>query len=296
MANNQNMLEQILTAALSGGGVRGAAPGGGTPSGGAGNLGDVLGGLLGGLAQGGTTGAAGAGGLAAPRRRRVGRRGGLGGLLGSLAQGATMPGGQPGAAGAGGLGGLLGSILSAAGGSGTGQTDTAASTQPVPGSAPQGKGMSDLVRYGGLAVIGTLAYQAMKRYQAKQAGEAATAADAVPPPDSGFHPEDQEGGAEALSGTLLNAMIAAVQADGVIDEDELRRLTGQLDKLGISSDDRQALVAQLRKRVDPAEVVDFGDLAGTRRANLCRLGAGHINRYTAGAQVPRQARRRHRGR
>ena len=82
------------------------------------------------------------------------------------------------------------------------------------------------------------------------------AADVVPPPDSGFHPEDQEGGAEALSGTLLNAMIAAVQADGVIDEDELRRLTGQLDKLGVSSDDRQALVAQLRKRVDPAEVVD----------------------------------------
>ena len=126
MANNQNMLEQILTAALSGGGVRGAAPGGGMPSGGAGNLGDVLGGLLGGLAQGGTTGAAGAGGL--------------GGLLGSLAQGGTMPGGQPGAAGAGGLGGLLGSILSAAGGSGTGQTDTPVSTQPVPGNAPTGQG------------------------------------------------------------------------------------------------------------------------------------------------------------
>src|SRR5262245_12187097 len=64
VANNQNMLEQILGAALSGGGVRGA----GAPSGGAGNLGDVLGGLLGGLAQagagsGGTTGSAGAGGL-----------------------------------------------------------------------------------------------------------------------------------------------------------------------------------------------------------------------------------------
>jgi len=37
-------------------------------------------------------------------------------------------------------------------------------------------------------------------------------------------------------------MVAATQADGVIDEDEQRRLAGRLDQLGIGSADRRALV------------------------------------------------------
>jgi hypothetical protein len=69
MASSQSMLEQILSAALSSSGVRNAAPGG-APAEGAGNLDDVLGGLLGGLAsgaatQGGQPGSPGAGGLGA---------------------------------------------------------------------------------------------------------------------------------------------------------------------------------------------------------------------------------------
>ena len=50
MASSQSMLEQILSAALSSSGVRNAAPGG-APAEGAGNLDDVLGGLLGGSPQ-----------------------------------------------------------------------------------------------------------------------------------------------------------------------------------------------------------------------------------------------------
>jgi len=55
-----------------------------------------------------------------------------------------------------------------------------------------------------MAVIGALAYQAMKRYQAKQGGEAAATDDVVPPQASGFHPEDQEGGPQALEGERLD--------------------------------------------------------------------------------------------
>lgn len=235
MATNQSMLEQILSAALSGGGLRGAVPDGTGGAGGAGgNLGNILGGLLGGLSGGN-----------------------------------ALPGGPAGQAGGGGLGDLLGGILSAATGAAGGAGGAIQGGQGLPGTppqpgapsqpgVPQGKNMGDLVRYGGIAVIGALAYQALKRYQAQQAGEKPKtgAAALVPPPDSGFDPQDQEGGPEAASGALLNAMIAAAQADGMIDADELHRLTGQLDKLGISSADRQALVAQLKRPVNPADVVN----------------------------------------
>ena len=96
---------------------------------------------------------------------------------------------------------------------------------------PQKAGTNDLIRYGGMAVIGVLAYQALKRYQAQQAGGSkstgtAAAGAVVPPPDSGFHPAQAAGGADALSGVLVKAMVAATQADGVIDEDEqLARLS-----------------------------------------------------------------------
>ena len=78
----------------------------------------------------------------------------------------------------------------------------------------------------------------------------------VPPPDSGFHPGQARGGADALSGVLVKAMVGATQADGMIDEDEQRRLVGRLDQLGVSSADRRALVQQLTTPVDPREIVN----------------------------------------
>ena len=122
--------------------------------------------------------------------------------------------------------------------------------------------MNDLIRYGGMAVIGALAYQAYKRYQGQQGsdqelpGQKPAEAAMVPPPDSGFHPGQARGGADALSGVLVKAMVGATQADGMIDEDEQRRLVGRLDQLGVSSTDRRALVQQLTTPVDPREIVN----------------------------------------
>jgi uncharacterized membrane protein YebE (DUF533 family) len=233
MASNQSVLEQMLEAALSGGGLREkgeAGPARAAP----GDLGDILGGLLG--------GAAGGGGAAASR---------------------------PGAGAPGGLGDVLGGILSGlAAGAETDSGTRASNRMPaeprsVPSSGqqqaemPQGAGMNDLVRYGGMAVIGVLAYQALKRFQAQQGTkQKETAAALVPPPDSGFHPGQARGGADALAGVLVKAMVAATQADGVIDEDEQRRLAGRLDQLGIGSGNRQALIEQLRTPVDPREIVN----------------------------------------
>ena len=239
MASNQSMLEQMLEAALSGGALRQgqgetarAAPGG--------NLGDILGGLLGGGQM-----AAGDGGAAS--RSAPGGAGGLGDILGSILGGGQMtagdadPGMRP----------------------GTRASERApAAPQSSPGAQqqsemPQATGMNDLIRYGGMAVIGVLAYQALKRYQGETgAGQEGQVAAMVPPADSGFHPAKVPGGPDALSGALVKAMVAATQADGVIDEDEQRRLAGRLDQLGMSSADRRALVERLTTPVDPREIMN----------------------------------------
>jgi len=309
MASNQSVLEQMLQAALSGGGLR--QPDGGS-AGSGGGLGDVLGGLLGAAAGGassGRQGTAGGGGLgdvlggllgaasggAAPSGG-AGGSGGLGDVLGSLlgaaaGAGGAAPAGRPGAGGAGGLGDLLGSVLGGqsgkgdaaptsrpdAGGtgglgdllgsvlggqSGAGGMDAPASVpapdRRQPGGSEAGSGINDLVRYGGMAVIGVLAYQALKRFQAKQGAVQADNAAIVPPIDSGFHPAQAPGGADAFAGILVKAMVAATQADGVIDEEEQRRLIGRLDQLGMNSGDRHALIEQLRTPVNLREIVAAG--------------------------------------
>ena len=241
MASNQSVLEQLLQTALSGGGLRGGqgAGRGQSAPGGAGNLGDILGSLLGGGQM--TAGSGASPSQAAPG----GAAGGLGELLGSILGGSQT-------AGAGGAESYRG----APGGSSAGSPQQQA-------EMPQKSGMNDLVRYGGMAVISALAYQALKRYQAQQgsgqeqaSGQKASAAPMVPPPDSGFHPGQARGGADALSGALVKAMVGATQADGMIDEDEQKRFVGRLDQLGVDSSDRRALVQQLTTPVDPSEIVN----------------------------------------
>ena len=151
MASNQSVLEQLLQTALSGGGLRdGQGTGGHSQSapGGAGNLGDILGSLLGG-------GQMTAGGGATPSRAAPGGAGGLGDILGSILGGSET-------AGAGGA-----EYLSRR----TGRVICRLAQQQA--EMPQKSGMNDLVRYGGIEVIGALAYQALKRYPGAAGGRSA---------------------------------------------------------------------------------------------------------------------------
>jgi uncharacterized membrane protein YebE (DUF533 family) len=252
MASNQSVLEQLLQTALSGGGLREGQRAGGrgqtASSASSGDLGEILGSLLGG-------GQMTAGSGATPSRAAPGGAGGLGDLLGALLGGSQQAGGDAG--GAESYRGAPGSQrMPADPGSTTGSLQQQA-------EMPQKSGMNDLIRYGGIAVIGALAYQALKRYQGQQgsaqeqvAGQKASAAPMMPPPDSGFHPGHAPADADALSEVLVKAMVGATQADGVIDEDEQQRLAGRLDQLGVGSNDRRALVQQLTTPVDPREIVD----------------------------------------
>jgi uncharacterized membrane protein YebE (DUF533 family) len=146
-------------------------------------------------------------------------RGGLGSVLGGGA-----------ARGGGALGGL------------GGQTAAIAALGLLLG----GRG-SKLLRLGGMAALGAMAYKAWQEYQAKQAGGAA------PPlqqPPAAHEPPAQ---AEAHSRALLVAMIAAAKADGHVNDAERAQIAQALKR----SDDAEVAAwfeQELKRPLDPAEV------------------------------------------
>jgi uncharacterized membrane protein YebE (DUF533 family) len=125
-------------------------------------------------------------------------------------------------------------------------------SDPAPSPAPKAGGGNDLLKYGGLAIFGMIAWKALQNWQGQKAGQGGTA----PAPDaSGFNPDRVPGGAEALSGVLVKAMIAATQADGVVDREEQGRIVGRLEQTGMSGEDGKALAASLATPVSMDELV-----------------------------------------
>lgn len=103
-----------------------------------------------------------------------------------------------------------------------------------------------VLRVGGAAAVGALAWRA---YQAWQSGQAAQGE--IPPAPEGtpFAPTDPVE-TEMLSRTLLTAMIAAAKADGTVDAQERAAILGELDRLGLSLDDRDWLAAEFAAPLD----------------------------------------------
>ncbi|MFG1291561.1 tellurite resistance TerB family protein [Xanthobacter versatilis] len=242
-------LGDILGQVLGGG-----ASGGGRPQGGAsglpGGLGDILGQVLGGGGQrpGGTGDSGGA---------PAGLPGGLGDILGQILGGGSAPAG--GGISGGSTGGSLGDLAEASlGGPPTTSAPNpypAPAPSPAPAPAPQsGGGSGDLVKYGGMAVIGMLAWNAFRKWQSQSGGRSAFTSGT--PEAAGFSPAAAPGGADAFSGVLLSAMAAAAQADGQIDQEELERITGGLSRFGAAAPEREALITFLTTPVDPQQVVD----------------------------------------
>jgi uncharacterized membrane protein YebE (DUF533 family) len=130
--------------------------------------------------------------------------------------------------------------------------------------------------YGGIAAVGALAYNAWQKHQ-QQAGVAAPgpaapspatatapappqAAPAVPPPDSGFLPAaDDVQACNALGLTLMRAMIAAANADGRLDGDEMQRILGRMGEMDLSAEDKALLMDELQQPVSINELVAAAD-------------------------------------
>ena len=126
-----------------------------------------------------------------------------------------------------------------------------------------GKGFGkDIVKYGGMAVIGGLAYKAYRDYQASQQnpGHAPAyapggygAADfAPPPPDSLFAPANAP---MQLAETLIVAMIAAAKSDGHIDAEERGRIYQRLEEGGLQPEEIAFLQRELTEPVDLDRIV-----------------------------------------
>lgn len=193
---------------------------------GSGGIGDLLGGLLGGQGGGGAAGGIGdllgaALGGGRSGANAGGGAGALGDLLGGALGGGSLGGGmdsRPAAAG-GGLNDLLGGIL---GGGQTGRARAGGTT--------------------GMAILATIAMAALKnwtdnrREQASPAGFAPQELEAMTAPDT-----------EAL---IVRAMASAAKADGQIEEGEIQRIVGKLGADGLSEEEKQFLIAELRAPLD----------------------------------------------
>lgn len=116
-----------------------------------------------------------------------------------------------------------------------------------------GKGAGTALKVGGLAAVAGLAYTAYKRHQAGQAAPAAQQVQ-LPPADSGFAPEQAQGGESNLAEGVLVAMIQAAKADGHIDAEEHARIFGHLDSLGLDSEAKAFVMDELGAPLDMARV------------------------------------------
>ncbi|MBN9022715.1 MAG: tellurite resistance TerB family protein [Rhizobiales bacterium] len=124
-----------------------------------------------------------------------------------------------------------------------------------------GKGFGgDIVKYGGMAVLGGLAYKAYRDYQQSQQqqvpyapGGHYDAADFRPAPaDSPFAPANAP---LQLPETLIVAMIAAAKADGHIDAEERGRIYQRLEEGGLQPEEVAFLQHELTEPVDMDRIV-----------------------------------------
>ena len=115
--------------------------------------------------------------------------------------------------------------------------------------------------YGGLAVLGGLAYKAWNDHKAN-APQNSTQVDpqAVAPAPAGsrFDPAvltDQSGRDFRL--TLIKAMISAALADGHVDQREHRMIREQVDGAGLDADEKTFLFEQLSQPSDPVAIASL---------------------------------------
>ncbi|MEM6381420.1 MAG: tellurite resistance TerB family protein [Pseudomonadota bacterium] len=187
--------------------------------------------------------------------------------------GSSQADAQPGAAGGSQetspqIGGLnLDSLLSGKGGLATGAVAGGLVGLLMGGKKPK-KLAKGALKMGGAALIGGLAYKAWRDYQAGQPPAGPQAPNSPPagggggaPTGSGaplpiedasgtaFMPEDRSE-QEALSHSLIAAMIGAAKADGHVTDDERQRISAALDKLELAGDQRAFIAEELAKPLD----------------------------------------------
>jgi uncharacterized membrane protein YebE (DUF533 family) len=119
------------------------------------------------------------------------------------------------------------------------------------GSKSARKMAGPVAQLGGIAAVGTLAFQAWQAWQAKQNGQA------LPPATSAegtvFLPQNPVMRNDA-SLMVLSAMIAAAKADGHIDAQEQEKIFAKLDDQELSAEEKAFLMDQFRRPLNLVEL------------------------------------------
>lgn len=120
-----------------------------------------------------------------------------------------------------------------------------------------------LIKAGGLATVGYLAYQAWQRNQAQKAGEPAPAsaqpgAIGATPQIPASIPAAFDLGSNAKSAAamrVVQAMVAAAKADGVVDATERERIFDRVKQSGLSQADQDDVMRVLTQPMNVESVV-----------------------------------------
>ena len=138
------------------------------------------------------------------------------------------------------------------------------------GNVLGGRGGGKLMKYGGLAAIGYVAYQAWQKKQGQAGAPAApgapagvfgSAPSASTPAGSGAWPslprsfdlETPQNSQNALR--VVQAMIAAAKADGVVDATERDRVFGKVREAGLPQAEQDEVLRLLTQPMDMESVV-----------------------------------------
>ena len=123
-----------------------------------------------------------------------------------------------------------------------------------------------LLKAGGVAALGGLAYKAYRSYQQGQSGSdapgSASAAPAGPAAEASWQALPESSFAVDASGEpgsngllLVRAMIAAALADGHMDAAERGRIAAKINELGLAADEMALVVDELQSPVPLDELV-----------------------------------------
>jgi len=172
--------------------------------------------------------------------------GSLNDIMGSLSQ--MMGGGSSGQsaqAGAGGLGGMLGDVLGSLANNKAALGGLGALAGALLGG---GKSASrGAVGGGGLAMLASLAFSALKKAGQAPAQPPRALLEAQTPQEQQALEDDAE--------IIVKAMINAAKADGKIDQQEIEKIVGKLDDDGLTQEEKEFFVSEANKPLDLNGVV-----------------------------------------
>ena len=119
-----------------------------------------------------------------------------------------------------------------------------------------GKSMKGAIGGGALAMLGSLALQAFRN--ASRTAKEPMPLDAANKLTAGLRAPDNEQERKhvhSIGDLIVKAMVNAAKADGRVDEAEMKRIVGNLEKDGIAREEREVLLAELRKPMDTDAIV-----------------------------------------